>query len=67
MFNDVVISHFRKVLKRKEKQVTLDRFFSKRKEQLVTTSLPTKRLARETTPPLELPDVFVEEVSPSKK
>ena len=65
MFNDVIISHFRKVLKRKEKQVTLDRFFSKRKEQLVTTSLPSKRLAREKTPPVELSDVFVEEVSPS--
>ena len=67
MFNDVVISHFRKVLKRRQKQVTLDRFFTKRKEQPVTTSPQPKRLTRETTPPAELPGVFMEEDSPSKK
>ena len=52
MFNDIVISHFRKVLKRRQKQVTLDRFFTKRKEQPVITSPPPKRLGRETTPPV---------------
>ena len=37
------------------------------KEQPVITSPPPKRLGRETTPPVELPDVFMEEDSPSKK
>ena len=67
MFNDIVISHFRKVLKRRQKQVTLDRFFTKRNEEPVLTSPPPKRLDRETTPPVELPDVFMEEDSSSKK
>ena len=47
-----VISHFCKVFKRREKQVTLNRFFTKRKEQPVTTSLQPKRLSRQTTPPV---------------
>ena len=67
MFNDIVISHFRKVVKRRQKQVTLDRFFTKRNEEPVLTSPPPKRLDRETTPPVELPDVFMEEDSSSKK
>ena len=67
MFNDIVISHFRKVLKRRQKQVTIDRFFTKRNEEPVLTSPPPKRLDRETTPPVELPDVFMEEDSSSKK
>ena len=67
MLNDIVICHFRKVFKRRQKQVTLDRFYTKRKEQPVITPPPPKRLGRKTTPPVELPDVFMEEDSPSKK
>ena len=66
-FNDIVISHFRKVLKRRQKQVTLDKFFAKRKEHPVEESSQPKRFARETTPTDEFPDVFMEGDSPSNQ
>ena len=66
-FNDIVMSHFRKVLKRRQKQVTLDKFFTKRKEHPVAESSQPKRFAREITPTAELLDVFMEGDSPSKQ
>ena len=65
-FNDGVVSHFRKVLSRRQKQVTLDKFFTKRKEPPVAESPQPKKIASETTPPVELPEVIMEEDSPSK-
>ena len=50
-FNDTIMNHFRKVLKRRQKQVSLDWYF-KRKENPETE---------------ELPEVFMEEDSPSKQ
>ena len=66
-FNDVVMSHFRKVLKHRQKQVSLDKFLVKREEYPVAESPKCKRLEREITPKAELPEVFMEGNSPFKQ
>ena len=66
-FNDEVMSHFRKVLKRRQKQVTLDMFFKKRQEHPTAESSEPKRFERERSPLADLPEVFMEEDSPSKQ
>ena len=58
-FNDVM-SHFRKVLKHRQKQVSLDKFLVKRKKSPVAESPKRKRLEREITPEAELPEIFME-------
>ena len=66
-FNDEVMSHFRKVLKRRQKQVTLDMFFKKRQQHPTAESSKPKRFERERSPSADLPEVFMEGDSPSKQ
>lgn len=66
-FNDTIMNHFRKVLKRRQRQVSLDRYF-KRDEHPVAETSVAKRLERESTPQAEeFPEVFMEGDSPSKQ
>ncbi|KAM6435888.1 tigger transposable element-derived protein 1-like [Liasis olivaceus] len=60
MMNDNVFSHFRRVMQRRKKQLTLDRFFPR-------TEPAAKRQRREETPEGDLPDVPLEGDSPSKQ
>ena len=65
--NDTIMNHFRKVLKRRQKQVSLDRYF-KRKEHPVAELSVAKRFERESTPQTEeLPEVLMEGDPPSKQ
>ena len=57
----VRFNHFSKVRKRKEKQVSVDRFFAKRMKKPVIESPLQKKIAR-----LELNEVIIEENSPSE-
>ena len=65
IFNDNVMSHFRKVLQRRQRQQTLDRFLMKRKTP--EERQQEKRQRREKTPEQELPFPFMEGDSPSKQ
>ena len=65
--NEEVMSHFRKVLKRRQKQVALDMFFKKRQEHPTAESSEPKRFEREKSPSADLPEVFMEGDSPSKR
>ncbi|KAM6467503.1 uncharacterized protein PHA67_012932 [Liasis olivaceus] len=58
--NDNMVSHFRRVMQRRKKQVTLDRFFGK-------TEPAAKRQRRKDTPEGDLPNVLLEGDSPSKQ
>ncbi|KAM6467107.1 uncharacterized protein PHA67_012646 [Liasis olivaceus] len=60
MMDDNVFSHFRRVMQRRKKQLTLDRFFPR-------TEPAAKRQRREETPEGDLPDVPLEGDSPSKQ
>ncbi|XP_067135000.1 tigger transposable element-derived protein 1-like [Centruroides vittatus] len=60
LFNENVMSHFRKILQKRQKQQTMDKFLIK--------DLPAqKRQKREATPEVPLPDVFMEGDSPSRQ
>ena len=69
IFNDNVMSHFRKILQRRQKQLTLDRFLVKEKRQATAEpdSPQAKRQRREKTPEDQLPSVLMEGDSPSKQ
>ncbi|KAM6468471.1 tigger transposable element-derived protein 1-like [Liasis olivaceus] len=56
----LLVFHFQRVMQRRKKQVTLDRFFTK-------TQPAAKRQRREETPEGDLPDVLLEGDSPSKQ
>ena len=66
-FNDEVMSHFRKVLKRRQKQVTLDMFFKKRQQHPTAESSKPERFERERSPSADLPEVVMEGDSPSNQ
>ena len=59
LFNDTLMSHFRKVLKHRQKQIILDRFLVKESK--------SQRVEKERTPEGQLPQVFMEGDSPSKQ
>ena len=69
IFNDNVMSHFRRIVQKRKKQLTIDRFFIK--EKRAATSQPDsprkKKNRRETTPEGELPSLLMEGDSPSKQ
>ena len=67
-FNDNAMYHFRKILQRRQKQQTLDKFLVKEKrDENKEKDLPDpKRQRREETPEVELPEVFMAGDSPSK-
>ena len=69
IFNDNAMSHFRKILQRRQKQLTLDRFLvkEKRKATAEKDSTELKRQRREKTPEGQLPSHFMEGDSPSKE
>ncbi|XP_040286123.1 tigger transposable element-derived protein 1-like [Bufo bufo] len=60
LMNDNVVSHFRRVMQHRKRQVTLDRFFRK-------TEPAARRQRREETPEGDPPDVLMEGDSPSKQ
>ncbi|XP_044137796.1 tigger transposable element-derived protein 1-like [Bufo gargarizans] len=60
LMNDNVVSHFQRVMQRRKRQVTLDRFFRQ-------TEPAARRQRREETPEGDPPDVLMEGDSPSKK
>ena len=73
IMNDNVMSHFRKLLQKRKRQVTLDRFLvqketSKRPRREETPERQeSKQQKREKTPAFELPSVLMEGDSPSKQ
>ena len=69
IFNDTVMAHFRKIVQKRQKQLTMDRFLlkEKRKATAQPDSPPRKRERREKTPEGALPSVIMEGDSPSKE
>ncbi len=69
IFNDTVMAHFRKIVQKRQKQLTMDRFLlkEKRKATAQPDSPPRKRERREKTPEGVLPSVIMEGDSPSKE
>ncbi|KAF2358657.1 hypothetical protein FHG87_010586 [Trinorchestia longiramus] len=69
IFNDTVMVHFRKIVQKRQKQLTMDRFLlkEKRKATAQPDSPPRKRERREKTPEGALPSVIMEGDSPSKE
>uniref|UniRef100_A0A2D4Q5L4 HTH CENPB-type domain-containing protein n=2 Tax=Micrurus TaxID=8634 RepID=A0A2D4Q5L4_MICSU len=71
IFNDNVMSTFRKILQRRKKQQTIDKFFRKEIRQATaeqdSDSPQQTRQRREKTPEEQLPSVFVEEDSPLRQ
>ena len=64
IFNDNAMSHFRKILQRRQKQLTLDRFLvkEKRKATAEKDSTELKRQRREKTPEGQLPSHFMRNI-----
>ncbi|KAF2367541.1 hypothetical protein FHG87_001710 [Trinorchestia longiramus] len=68
IFNVTVMVHFRKIVQKRQKQLTMDRFLKeKRKATAQPDSPPRKRERREKTPEGALPSVIMEGDSPSKE
>ena len=70
IFNDNVMSTFRKILQRRKKQQTIDKFFRKEIRQATAeqdSDSPQQKIQRTETPEEQLPSVFIEEDSPSKQ
>ena len=69
IFNDNVMSTFRKILITRKKQLTIDMFFRKEKRQATEKedSQEQKKQKREATPEGQLPPVIMEGDSPSKQ
>ena len=69
MFNDNALSHFRQILKRRQKQTSLDRFVVRQgPSDSQAGPSGTKRQRREVTPDRALiPEVLLEGDSPSKQ
>ena len=67
LFNDNVTSHFKKILQRRQKQQILDKFLMKEKKETQEKDLSKPNRQRIEETPLELPEVFMERDSPSKK
>lgn len=62
MFNDSVMYHFRRILQRRKKQLTIDQFFTKENKAATSkpVSPPKKRQRREETPEIDLPTLSLE-------
>ena len=69
MFNDIALSHYRQILKRRQKQTSLDRFFMQQgSNDSQAGPSASKRQRREVTPDRALiPEVLMEGDSPSKQ
>ena len=65
LFNDNVMSQFRKILKRRQKQQTLGKFLIKEKtKETQEKDLPEPKRQRIYETPLELPEVFMKKGFP---
>ena len=68
LFNDNVMSRFRKILQRRQKQQILDKFLIKEKrKEIQKKNLPESKRQKIEEIPLELPEVFMEGDSSTKK
>ncbi|KAM3922863.1 tigger transposable element-derived protein 1-like [Leptodactylus fuscus] len=70
IFNDNVMSTFRKILQRRKKQQTIDKFFRKEIRQATAeqdSDSPQQKRQRTETPKEQLPSVFIEEDFPSEQ
>jgi hypothetical protein len=69
LFNDNAMSHFRNILKCRQKQISLGRFLVKQgpnESQAESSGAKRRKREREKIPG-QLPDVFIEGDSPSKQ
>ena len=69
MFNDNVMAHFRKILKRRQKQRTLGKFLVKRKDtsKQISPEPKRQRIVIEEDEERDFPEVTMEGDSPSKQ
>lgn len=63
IFNDGAMSHFRNILRRRQKQISLDNFLIRQRpseSQAESSGVKRQKREREETPERQLPDVFME-------
>jgi hypothetical protein len=63
LFNDNAMSHFRNILKRRQKQISLDRILVRQgpsESQAESSGAKRRKRGREKTPEGQLPGVFME-------
>ena len=68
IFYDIPVMHFRKILKRRRRQLTVDKLLAKKARKAIAAeeqSTASRRQRREITPKGELPSLFMEVDSPS--